>query len=334
MAGRYDAKLKLLYLLDILSQYSDEEHPLDAGELIAHLEEAGISAERKSVYRDVEVLRSFGLDVIATRTPKPGYFLGERKLQLAEIRLLMDAVLSAGFITPKKSRELIGKLKEMCSCYQAKALEQQIYIDKRVKHKNEEIYYTIDIINRAISHQRQISFEYGRRILLENGKIGWNLKKFTVSPYALLWLDDNYYVIGNHSKYQNLMHLRVDRMLKVKMTDHASRSFEEVSPYRNHFDVADYAGKLAGAFGGKPMVMEVLCESGLLEQILDRFGDQITIRNRPDGRFSFRTEMAISDGLVRDIIALGPGVQVLSPKVLRQKIEQTVEQLHQLYQTQ
>ncbi len=332
MAGSFDTKTKLLHLLDILNTKTDEDHPLDAATLIDELEKRGIHAERKSIYRDLEVLRDFGFDILLTRGKSGGYFMADRKLQLAEIRLLMDAVLSAGFITHKKSQQLVEKLQTMCSEHQAKELSRQVYIDKRKKHKNEEIYYSIDLINQAITAKKKITFDYGRRVLGEKGQTTLSTRTFTVSPYALLWSEDCYYVIGNNEKYDNLMHLRVDRMQRVRITDMPCRSFEEVSPYRNSFDVADYAGKLGNAHSGKPMVMELLCNSELLEPILDRFGEDISIRKRTDGRFSFRTEMVVSDGLVQDILSLGANVEVLSPKLLREKITQTVAALAQIYQ--
>lgn len=332
MAGSYDTKAKLLHLLDILNSKTDEDHPMDAATLIDELQKRGVSAERKSIYRDLEVLRDFGFDILLTRGKAGGYFLADRKLQLAEIRLLMDAVLSAGFITRKKSRQLIEKLQTLCSEHQAAELNRQVYIDKRKKHKNEEIYYSIDVINQAITARKKIAFDYGRRELDEKGQIVLSTRSFTVSPYALLWSDDCYYVIGNNEKYDNLMHLRVDRMQRVRITDRDCRSFEEVSSYRNSFDVADYAGKLGNAHSGKPMVMELLCNGKLLEPILDRFGEDISIRKRPDGRFSFRTEMVISDGLVGDILSLGDGVEVLSPKLLREKMAATVSSLAKIYE--
>lgn len=334
MAGSFDTKVKLLHLLDILNTKTDEDHPLDAAALIEELEKRGISAERKSIYRDLDVLRDFGFDILLTRGKPGGYFMADRKLQLAEIRLLMDAVLSAGFITHKKSGQLIEKLQTLCSEHQAKELNRQVYIDKRKKHKNEEIYYSIDLINQAITTKQKITFDYARRVLGEKGQITLSTRTFTVSPYALLWSDDCYYVIGNNEKYNNLMHLRVDRMQRVRIINEPCRSFEEVSPYRNHFDVADYAGKLGNAHSGDPMVMELLCDGHLLEPILDRFGEDIAIRKRPDGRFSFRTEMVVSEGLVQDILALGAGVEVLSPKLLREKIAHTVSTLAQIYQKQ
>ena len=168
-------------------------------------------------------------------------------------------------------------------------------------------------------------------MLSEKGQVSWENKTFTVSPYALLWYDDRYYVIGNNEKYDNLMHLRLDRMHKVTVTQKPCRSFEEISAYRGHFDVADYGKKLANAFGGTPMMIELLCDGDKLEVILDRFGEDISFRRRPDGRFCFRTEMAISDGLVGDIVRLGAGIEVLSPKILREKVTETLTNLLQIY---
>ncbi len=331
MAGSFDTKAKLLHLLDILNTQTDEEHPMDAAAMIAALEKRGISAERKSIYRDLEVLRDFGFDILLTRTKPGGYFLAERKLQLAEIRLLMDAVLSAGFITRKKSTQLLGKLQELCSQHQAVELNRQVYIDKRKKHTNEEIYYSIDLINQAVAAKKKITFDYTRRTLDEKGHVVPSVRQFTVSPYALLWTDDWYYVIGNNEKYDNLMHLRVDRMHRVQITDQPCRSFEEVSPYRNHFDVADYAGKLGNAHSGQTMVVELLCDGALLESMYDRFGEDIAVRGRPDGKFSFRTELVVSHGLVGELLSLGDGVEVLSPKLLRQNMADTVTRLVEKY---
>ncbi len=331
VANTVVSKTRILHLTDILTRFSDEEHPLDAGELIAKLAEREVETERKAIYRDIAAMRDVGMDVIFTRTPKPGYFLGERKLQLAEIRLLMDGVLSAGFITHKKSMELVEKLTSSVSCYQARELSKQIYIDHRNKQQNEGIYYNVDTINEAIAKRRKIRLDYGRRVLGEKGGVEWSTKTFVISPYALLWYDDRYYVIGNNEKYDNLMHLRVDRMHRVEMLSQPSRNFEEVSKYRGSFDVADYAAKLSNAYVGTPMTIELVCQPDLLEAVLDRFGKDLSIRRRPDNRFSFRVEMAVSDGLVRDILNFGSGVEVVSPKALRSKIAQTVAELQEMY---
>ncbi len=325
------SKIKLLYLLDILKSKTDEDHPLGIPQLIAQLEKRGVTAERKSLYRDLEVLEEAGFDILYTRTPKSGYYLGERDLQLAEIRLLMDGVLSAGFITPKKSKELLDKLCGGLSEYQKKQLSSQVYLDHRNKHANEEIYYTVDALHKAIAAKRKIQFSYVRRVLDETGKVTVSTKEFRVSPYALLWHDERYYLIGNNEKYDNLMHLRVDRMQKVQLLKDPYRSFEEVSQYRNFFDVADYAGKLSNAFAGQAVSVELLCKGDLLESVYDRFGNDLSVRPAGENRFSVRIQATMSDGLVHDMLNFGEGVQVVSPKELRQKVAQTVENLHKMY---
>ncbi|MBR3844632.1 MAG: WYL domain-containing protein, partial [Clostridia bacterium] len=189
-----------------------------------------------------------------------------------------------------------------------------------------------DVLHRAIAAKRKITFSYGRRVLDEAGKIVLSTKDFRVSPYGLLWYDDRYYLIGNNEKYDNLMHLRVDRMHKVEMTNEPYRSFEEVSHYRNFFDIADYAGKLSNAFSGEPVTMELCCKEELLESVLDRFGKDVPVRKgTKEGRFLVRVKAAMSDGLVHDILNYGDGVEVVSPGVLRQKVAGTVDKLYSIY---
>ncbi len=327
------SKIKLLVLLEILKSKTDEEHPLGVPQLLAELEKQEIVAERKSLYRDLEVLKEAGFDVMYTRTPKSGYYLGERELQLAEIRLLMDGVLSAGFITPKKSKELMNKLCCSLSEHQTKKLSSQVYLDRRNKQLNEEIYYTIDTLHRAIDAKQKITFLYGRRVMNEQGKVVLSTRRFRVSPYALLWDDDRYYLIGNNEKYDNLMHLRVDRMQKVEMTGEPSRNFEEVCEYRNFFDVADYAGKLANVFSGEPLTATLRCKEELLEPMLDRFGKTVSLYKQENGFFTLRVPLVMSEGLVHDILNFGEGVEVVSPKELRQKVAETVSNLHKMYAT-
>lgn len=333
MAGNPAQKQKLLMIAEILANQTDEEHPMTAEELVGELENRGIRCERKSVYGDIEVLRDFGLDILKTRSKKSGFYLVSREWQLAEVRLLTDAVLAAEFITPKKSRELTEKLKRMLSIHQAKEIDRQVFIENRKKEKNEEIYYNIDKLQTAIAQKRKIQCRYHRRLIKPDGTVGLDIKSFTISPYAMLWFDDRYYVIGNNEKYDNLMHLRLDRMKSVVITNQTVRPFEEVSEYRGNFDVADYARKIANAFGGQTETIELLCKNEFLEQAFDRFGDGIRIRSRPDGRFSFKTEAAVSEGLVADILKFGEALEVVRPLSLRKKVCEAVQKMNAIYNT-
>ena len=331
MAGNKQQKLKLLHLAEIFLTRTDEDHPLTADQLVAELKKSGIDSERKSIYSDIAYLIDFGMDIEKNSEKGRGYYLAERDYQLAEVRLLMDAVQAASFITPKKTRELINKIEGLTSVYQAQELSRQVYIDNRNKQNNEEIYYNIDYIHRAITNNKKIALKYRRRGFSPEGNIVWTVKNLTISPYAMLWSDDNYYVIGNNQKYDNLIHLRLDRIKNVVELNEPSRHFSEVSEYKTFFDVADYANRLFNVYGGETVTVEFLCRADKVEQILDRFGEDVKIRLRSDGRFSFRFQAALSEGLVADILKLGDAVEVLAPIKLRTMVKDRVESLAKIY---
>ena len=333
MADKGRTKLKLLYIKEYLEKYSDEDTPIDVEELSAYLKTKDIECERKSVYNDVKLLKEFGLDISSVRSPKPGYALLCRDFEIPELRLLIDAVQAANFITPKKSKELILKIGTLCSENQAKVLEKQVYIDNRVKCTNEEIYYNIDIINRAIQQNKQISFVYRKRKLSDTEDGIYNEdKEFVVSPYALIWSNDHYYLVSNNAKYDNLMHTRIDRMRKVEIFDMRSRNFSEVSPYKNFFDSADYSGKIFNMFSGDTQRLEICCHNSILEEIIDRFGQIGEIRksDEPD-RFRMITRSIVSDGLVSWIMQFGDKIKVISPESLKNDIVEKASKIYGLY---
>lgn len=228
MAQQKNTKLKLLYLSDILSEKTDEAHPLSANELCDALCAAGIEAERKSVYKDIEVLKEYGLDIIlGTENNKRGYFIGARKFELAELRLLLDAVQAANFISQKKTKILVEKIESFASKYQAATLHRQVYVDNRPKCKNEELYYTISALDDAINAELKVSFTYSRRVITDEFKQKSDEKAFKVSPYALIWSDDHYYLVCNNEKYDNLMNLRIDRIKSIAVTEESARPFRK-----------------------------------------------------------------------------------------------------------
>ena len=333
MADKGRTKLKLLYIKDYLEKHSDEDTPVDVEELMAYLKTKDIECERKSVYNDVKMLKEFGLDISSVRSPKPGYAMLCRDFEIPELRLLIDAVQAANFITPKKSKELILKIGTLCSENQAKVLEKQVYIDNRVKCNNEEIYYNIDIINRAIQQNKQISFIYRKRKLTEAQDDIFNEdKEFIVSPYALIWSNDHYYLVSNNAKYDNLMHTRIDRMRKVEIFDMKARDLSEVSPYKTFFDSADYSGKIFNMFSGDTQRLDICCHNSILEEILDRFGQNGELRNAEDAdHFRMVTKSIVSDGLVSWIMQFGDKIKVISPESLRNDIVEKAKSISELY---
>lgn len=332
MEGTANNKLKLLYIIDILREHSDEEHPIGASEICTQLASRGIRAERKAIYNDIDNLIFYGYDIIYSRGKKSGYFLASRELELPEIYLLTDAVQAAGFISAKKTRELVSKLEGMMSKSQARARAKSIYIDYGHKCRNEEIYLSIDTLRRSIDNGKKVSLLYCNRNIDENRRIVTTEKPLTVSPYALVWMDDHYYLVCNNEKYDNLMHLRLDRMKRVTETEEKYRHFSEVCEYTDRFDVADYSAKTFNMFGGELTDIELSCRSHLIDQIIDRFGEDIHITSSDGDRFTFRVKGLASLGLAGWIMQFGGDVEVLSPAALRNMISEKIALLQKSYE--
>ena len=333
MAGNNNSKLKLLYLIDILCDKTDDAHPLAATEICDELEKRGISAERKSIYSDMKILETYGYDIIHTGSKnRGGYFLGERKFQLAEMRLLSDAVQAANFITQKKTVELVKKIESFASEAQAKTLHSQVYVDNRPKCKNEDIYYTISYLDEAITLGVKVKFIYSRRKITDDFKTLSEDKQFTVSPYSLVWSDDHYYLICNNEKYDNLMHLRVDKIKNVQLTKTPARHFSEVSDYRTSFDSADYTSKIFNMYSGEPKPVELICENSILEPILDRFGEKVKLQKYDDNHFSIRTNAAVNEGLTKWIVQFGGKIKVKSPNDLIYELKKKADEILKNYE--
>lgn len=332
MANNGNSKIKILILYEILKKYSDEEHPLSSGELCELLQERGISGERKSIYRDITILAGYGVDIINTHLPKFGFFIAKREFELPEVRLLMDAVLTAPFITNKKTAELTAKLGELLSCYQAEEVLKQIYIDQRVKFDNEEIYYNIDAINRAIATHKKISFLYHHKII-SNRKAEFDEgREFTISPYALLWANDKYYLAGNYEKYDTLSNYRLDRIKHAIVQDCDSRPFSEVSSYRDYFDSADYLKKTFNMYHGEQEWIELRCANNILETIVDKFGYEIEFSCHDENAFTVRANVYVSEGLVEWLLQYGNRIVVQSPKKLKREMVKRIEELNTAYE--
>ena len=331
MAKIKGQKLKLLYLADILKTYTDEEHPLTASELCEKLAAVGVSAERKAIYDDIECLTLYGLDIVQSRSNPKGYFLASRNFELPEIYLLADAVRSAKFISAKKTRELISKLDSMLSVNQARRREKHIFFDGDSKCDNQEIFYIIDGINSAIEQRKKITFTYNTRILDQNKNVVWKEKQMKISPYAMAWQDDHYYLIGNNEKYDNLLHLRIDRMHTIEITSEPYRPFSEISEYSDNFDIADYTKKLFQMHTGTVQKVDLRCDRAILEPILDRFSENIFIRSTSDKYFEFSVDVAVSDAWISWILSYGNKIEVLSPKDLRDRVADRARQILSVY---
>ena len=331
MAGQKNSKLKLLYLKEIFEKYTDEDNILNSSEIADLLLNYGIECERKSVYKDIDILIDYGMDIIKTRTPKNGFFLASRDFEAAEVRLLTDAVQAADFISVRKTRLLLQKIEKFISAKQAAKLRRQVYIDNRHKCSNEEIYYNIDALDNAIKSSHKVRLHYVRRKLDQKFAAQTEVKEFVLSPYALIWSNDHYYLVANNAKYDNLMNMRIDRIRNVEILEETARHFSEVSSYKTGFDAADYASKVFNMFSGKPQSTELKCSIDIIEEIIDRFGENVTLRKAKDGWFSLREEMSVNDGLVSWIMQFGEKIEVVYPAELRRMVREKAETIADMY---
>lgn len=324
-------KLKLIYLAKIFMEKTDETHGITMPEIIAELAAYDVKAERKSIYDDIEALNVAGLDiekeVIGSKTV---YYLAGRDFELPELKLLVDAVQSSKFITKKKSEALIRKISGLVSMHDAKKLARQVYVSNRIKTMNESVYYTVDDIHSAISSDKQIEFQYfkwnhkGERELRRDGKI------YKVSPWALTWDDENYYLVAYDAEAGIIKHYRVDKMVKISVADEPREGAEH---FKN-FDMALYAKKTFGMYNGKDEQVTLRCTYAMADPIIDRFGQDVIIRDvsaevnvgvgNADfgaGSFEVTVKVAVSPVFLTWVMNFGGEMKIVSPAhVVEQQI--------------
>ena len=310
MPSSSNQKKKLLYLMRILLERTDADHVMTIQELIAALAEYGVPAERKSVYADLELLREFGLDVESRRSRTIGYYVDAREFELPELKLLVDAVQSSRFITPKKSTELIQKLSSLTSNPQAGQLRRQVYVANRPKTINESIYYNIDAIHTAIHSGRKISFQYfdynadKERVYRKGGE------RYCQSPMALCWDDDKYYLICYSTKYGDFAHYRVDRMNQVAVCGE-----EAERPDQKDFDVAEHAKQVFGMYSGELVAATLRFDQSLVNSVLDRFGPEVPFGKCGDF-FEICVEVSNSPVFLSWIFQFGEKAEIVAPQSL------------------
>lgn len=298
-------KIKLLYLKQLLEEQTDEAHPLSAQQLIDALGAKGITAERKSIYSDIACLQEAGMDIV--HSTGKGYFLASREFELPELKLLVDAVQSSRFLTSKKSMQLIGKLSRMVSVHQAGALKRQVVVSGRVKTMNESIYYNVDRIHEAIGANSQIQFLYFEWGL--DGKKHFRPGLYHASPYALIWADENYYLVA-HSQRHGITHYRVDKMEQIEATG----TPRVICPEAKNLHASNYGRNVFGMFGGETVPVRMRFHNTLASVVLDRFGAETMLI--PDGpeHFIFTMDIAVSPLFLGWMAGFGDRAKILSPQ--------------------
>ena len=311
MAKGAGQKQKLLVLQNVLLERTDEEHPISTQALIDTLAAQGIPAERKSIYDDMEVLRQAGLDIQSRKGKDPGWFVGQRPFQLPELKLLVDAVQSCKFITKRKSDDLIRKLEGLTSAHQARQLQRQVYVDRRVKTMNESVYYSIDKLHTALASGKAVTFRYFDYSVRKEKVFRRNGRRYTVFPHGLIWDSENYYLVGWDGTKKEVRHYRVDKMSELAVTCLRLENGEDLD--RSTFDMAAYAAKHFGMFSGREGKVRLRCANTMVGVMLDRFGPEVILV--PDGpdHFTLTVEAVVSPQYFGWLFGLGDGVVLTSP---------------------
>jgi predicted DNA-binding transcriptional regulator YafY len=327
MARSSNQKLKTLYLAQYLMEESDEQHLLTVQQMITYLASNGITAERKSIYDDLDALAQFGLDILHVEGRSGGYYLASRPFELAELKLLVDAVQSSRFLTRKKSLELIGKIESLASRHEAQSLQRQVFVTNRIKTMNESIYYNVDELHAAIALDRQITFRYFEYAVPKQRVYRHGGAPYRISPFALTWDDENYYLIGYDDAAQRLKHFRVDKMTGIAVTD-AERTGKEVF---GQLDLGLYAGTLFGMFSGETQDVLLRFENRLVGAVIDRFGSDVAVMPDGDTHFTIRVRVAVSEQFFGYLAGFGAAAQVLEPPSVAAAMAKHIESIAALY---
>lgn len=327
MAKQPHQQRKILLLREILLRETDENHGLTMEQIISALEKEGISAERKSIYENMETLSLCGLEIQKERIGSATYYYAlPPYFEEVELRLLADAVASSRFITQKKSEQLIEKLTALTSRHQGGDLKRRVYVADRIKNMNETVLYLIDDLGRAIAQGKAVEFRYFdwmphqgllKRIPRRNGAF------YTCSPWQLLWQDQFYYLIAYDHGSGAIRHYRVDRMGEIRITDQprqGEKEFEQI-----HME--DYTARLFGMFGGKTERVILSFPARLLDVMIDRFGKNLTPHPAENGRLTIHVNLIPSLPFYGWLTSLGEEVKIEAPAALRKAYLDTLKSI-------
>ena len=328
MARSAYQKLKPLYIMNYLLQNSDEDHLVSMSQLIEHLAAHGIPSERKSVYDDIEALRVFGLDIVQGGSGKnAGYYIANRSFELPELKLLVDSVQSSKFITHKKTATLIKKIETLASIHEAQLLNRQVYVKNRIKTMNESIYYNIDAIQSGISQNKKIQFKYFEYTVQKTRHYRKDGAFYVVSPFAMTWDDENYYLVAFDSQAGIIKHYRVDKMTEISSTEEDRDGLDADQA----LDMAVYARKVFGMFSGEEESVQLRFENHLVGAVLDRLGQDVFIIADGDDHFTVRADVVVSPQFFAWVTGFGAAAQIIGPDDVVEKMRQHINSVAALY---
>jgi len=312
--------------MKIFLERTDCEHSLTLAEIIKLLADENISAERKSLYDDINTLRAYGMNIETVRDSSVRYYLESRLFELPELKLLVDAVQASKFITAKKSGELIKKLEKFSSTYEAMRLNRQVYVSNRIKAMNESIYYNVDFIHNAINDNKKITFKYYEWTPEKEKRLRHDGALYSVSPWALTWDDEYYYMIAYDSAVSKIKHYRVDKMVKISISDEK----REGSEVFEDFDMAIYSKQTFGMFGGELTTVRIECDNSLAGVVIDRFGTDVTMLPRGE-KFEASIRVMVSPTFISWALGFGSKLKILSPTPVAEMLKDTAKAALSMY---
>jgi predicted DNA-binding transcriptional regulator YafY len=299
---------RTLILFKYLWETTDEAHPVSLADISAHLKEYGITADPRTLRRDIEQLVEFGVDIVKDRRVQNLYHVASRHFEAPEVKLLIDAVQSARFITPKKSKDLVKRLTAFAAPGDAALLKRHLYIDSRVKAANENVYISVDRIQAAIAERKKITFRYfdyapsTERVHRHGGQL------YSVSPYALLWNNDIYYLVGFHDHRQQVAKFRVDRIVQMEILD------ETAVKKPTDFDVSEFFTQEFSMLNGKECTVTLLCKNILMNSIIDRFGEDVPVETVDASHFSAQVTVDLSRTFYGWVFASAGKMKITEPQ--------------------
>ena len=321
-------KFKLYRLAQIMQEQTDDEHYITMPEIMEGLAKYDVTADRKSVYNDLRDLSVLGIDVEGEPVGnRYHYHVVNRAFELPELKLLVDAIQSSKFITEKKSNALIKKLETLVSKYDAQKLQRQVFVSGRIKTMNESIYYTVDAIHNAISGNKKIKFQYYQWNVKKEMELRHNGAWYHISPWGLSWDDENYYLVGYDSDAGQIKHYRVDKMLHIKLSGESREGKEHFKK----LDMADYAKKSFGMFGGKEQTVKLLVKNNLAGVIVDRFGKDVMMIPADDEHFTVNVDVHVSRQFLGWVFSLGEDIKIVEPDDVVNQMKSEVKRLINQY---
>jgi predicted DNA-binding transcriptional regulator YafY len=317
--NRLTTKERIIRMIQLFQTQTDEEHQISTLEIIAYFKELGVVTDRKTVKNDIDTLNDCGVEIVTTPGRPNKYFFADRKFELAELKLLVDAVEASKFITAGKSKELVSKIASMTSINSAEELQRYLYTVGRVKSENDNIFYVVDAIFRAIKMERKISFQYFRYDVNRNRVARHDGEPFILSPYAMLYNEDKYYVLGYYTIFDKITIFRVDRMGVPEILD------EPIRKKPDDFDPVNYVVNVFSMYDGDAETVELLCENNMMDSVMDRFGDEAQIQEADSDHFKVTAQVSVSQTFFAWVFQFAGHIQLIGPNSVRERYQEMLQ---------